>query len=140
MTIEDVVKKIDLITPQIEKLQGEMTQAAKGDPENLSLGLMRLARLNSALGKHAATAQWVARDGDRAARRFRADKTLEYAKTVAVNKAEKQAELDSEELFSACSRAQWVADQANDLTYRTDTFLKMAQSRLSLIKTDIRNG
>lgn len=139
-TIEQVVESIDLVTTKIKTLQDEMTQDAVGNPEGLSLGLMKLGRLNSALGRHAAYADYIARNADRAARRYRASRTLELAATTAVNKAEKQAELDSEDFFSAASYAQLVADQAKDLSYRTDSFGKFAQSRLSLIKNDLSRG
>jgi hypothetical protein len=139
-TIEETLTYIEKITKNIKVQQNQMTEDAQDNPEGLSLGLLELGRLNSSLGRHAAYAEYIARNADRAARRFRADRTLELAKSMAVNKAEKQAELDSEEVFSAASYAQLVADQAKDLSYRTDSFAKFAQSRLSLIKSDISRG
>lgn len=138
-TIEEVENSITTLSSKIKLLQDEMTVAAVDNPEELSLGLMKLGRLNSALGRHAAYAEYIARNADRAARRFRANKTLEASQTQAVNKSELQAEIDSEEVFTAASYTQLVADQAKDLSYRTDTFLKMSQSRFSLIKGDL-NG
>jgi hypothetical protein len=136
----DVVADIETLSKKIASTQGEAVTAAQGDPESLSLTILRIARYNSALGKHAAHAKYIARNADRAARRFRAEQTLNLSKTQAVNKSELQAELDSADQFRTASDAQLIADEADDLTYRTDTFLKMAQSRLSLIKGDVKRG
>lgn len=136
-SLEEVVKDIDFLSKKTKELQDEATTASeRGNDEGLSTALMRLARNNSALGRQAAYAKYIARNADRAARRFRAQRTLELAATTAVNKSQMQAEIDSEAQFKVASDAQLVADEADDLTYRTDTFLKMAQSRLSLIKAD----
>lgn len=136
-SLEDVVKDIAFFTQKIKGLQEEATEASeKGNDEGLSTSLMRLARMNSGLGRQAAYAKYIARNSDRAARRFRASQTLAHAATMAVNKSQLQAELDAEDYFKIASDAQLLADEADDLTYRTDTFLKMAQSRLSLIKAD----
>ena len=139
-SLEEVVADIDMLSKKIATKQGEIVEAAKANPETLSISLLQLARYNSALGKHAAYAKYIARNTDRAARRFRAETTLTLSKTQAVNKAELQSEIDSAKLFRVASDAQLIADEADDLTYRTDTFLKMAQSRLSLIKGDIQRG
>lgn len=142
LTIDETIQNIDQLSQKVKEYQAAAVQASdRGDPENLSKTLLRLARVNSALGKNAAYAMYLARNADRAARRFRADKTLEYVGTkMAVNRAELKAELDSKDKFSNASECQLIADQASDMCFRTDTFLKMAQSRLSLIKGDIKNG
>lgn len=139
--LEDVVADINTLRTKIQKKQGEAVTAAQdGDPETLSIVILQMARYNSALGGHAAHAKYIARNADRAARRFRAQQTLTLAQTTAVNKSQLQAEIDAEPQFTVASDAQLIADEADDLTYRTDTFLKMAQSRLSLIKGDIKRG
>lgn len=141
LTLGEVEQNIEQLMEKVKALQAVAVKASdNGDPETLSKTLLQLARINSALGKNGAYAQYIARNTDRAARRTRAQSTLDYAKGQAVNKSELQAELDSKEDFQLASDAQLIADQASDLCFRTDTFLKMAQSRLSLIKGDIRNG
>lgn len=139
---EDIMlQNIEKLSDKIESLQKAAIAASeRGDPDTLSMLLMRIAYVNSALGKHGAKAQYIARNADRAARRHRANKTLGYAQGMAVNKSELQAELDSEKQFMTASEAQLIADEASDLCYRTDTFLKMSQSRLSLIKNDAIRG
>lgn len=140
-SLDEVQQNIETLTEKVKTLQATCVQASdRGDPETLSKTLLQLARINSALGKNGAFAQYIARNTDRAARRTRAQSTLDYARGQAVNKSELQAELDSKQDFQLASDAQLIADQASDLCFRTDTFLKMAQSRLSLIKGDIRNG
>lgn len=135
--IENVVNDIRKLEERVKHYQGEAVLASeRGDDETLSTTLMRLARVNSALGKHAAYVNYIARNADRAARRHRATITLDEAKSQAVNKSELKAEIASKEEFANASYAQLIADQASDLCFRTDTFLKMAQSRLSLIKGD----
>lgn len=132
---------INILEGKVKDLQGKAVLASdRGDPETLSKTLLQLARINSALGKNAAYAQYIARNTDRSARRFRASTTLELAVKQAVNKSELQAELDAKDQFTLASEMLLLAERASDLCYRTDTFLKMAQSRLSLIKGDIRNG
>jgi hypothetical protein len=138
--LEDVVADIETLSEKIKNKQEEITTAARDDPETLSISLIQLARYNSALGKHAAYAKYIARNADRAARRHRAERTLEYSASLAVNKSELKAEIESAELFKVASDAQLIADESDDLTYRTDTYLKMAQSRLSLVKGDIKRG
>lgn len=134
--IEENIRKLE---NKIKDLQGECVLASeRSNDEGLSKHLMNLARTNSALGKYAALANYIARNADRAARRGRAEKTLGYAEKEAVNKSELKAEVDSKDAFLTASDAQLLADQASDLCFRTDTFLKMAQSRLSLMKGDKR--
>ncbi|HET8708965.1 MAG TPA: hypothetical protein VFL85_01650 [Candidatus Saccharimonadales bacterium] len=134
-------RQIDTLTEQVKRYQDEITVASQNsDPETLSNGLLKLARINSALGRQAAYAKYLARNADRSARRFRAKQTLDYSKSAAVNKSELQAELDAKTGFRVASEAQLIADQADDLCFRTDTFLKLAQSRLSLIKNDAKRA
>lgn len=133
----------DLVTLQtrVKELQGEIEQASKrGDDETMSHLLISLGRANSALGHRGAKAQYIARNADRAARRRRASLTLEYAHSQAVNKASLQAEVDTEKDFTIASEALLISDQAVDLAFRTDTFMKMAQTRVSLIKGDKHRG
>lgn len=154
MAPSDIIEDIDEEPPEVDETSATASAISKlgdlvkyyqeqvvaasdrGDPEGLSMAMLRLARINSALGKHAAYAMYIARNADRAARRHRAAQTLGYSKGQAVNKSELQAELDSKKEFQIASDAQLIADEASDLCFRTDTFLKMAQSRLSLIKGD----
>lgn len=135
------VRNIETLENKVKKLQGEAVEASeRGDPETLSTLLLRLARCNSALGRQAAYANYLARNADRAARRYRGERVLHHSQSMAVNKAEPNAELDAKDLFSTASEVLLLAEQASDLCFRTDTFLKMAQSRLSLIKGDAARG
>lgn len=125
----------------VSHFQAEVVKSSNtNDPEGISTAMLRLARINSALGRHAAFAKYIARNADRAAKRGRAERTLANAADMAVNKAELKAEISSKTDFEIASEAQLVADQADDLCFRTDTFLKMSQSRLSLIKNDAARG
>jgi hypothetical protein len=139
--IRETVEAITKCRSSIERLQVESIEARRNtDSDTLSLLLMRIARANSTLGKHGAFANYIARNADRSARRYRGERVIELSKSMAVNKAEPQAEAESKHLFQVASDAQLTADEATDLCYRTDTFLKMAQSNLSLIKDDIHRG
>lgn len=137
-----------------EKMDEATTASQQGNDEQLSMSLDSLARINSALGQKAAMAKYVSRLAARALEKLKEQKknkrselTLEYSKTQAVGKSEHQARVDTahmedeiDEFFNTSNLAQLLADEADDLTYRTDTFLKMGQSRLSLLKGDKHNG
>lgn len=137
-----------------EKVDEATTASNQGNDEGLSKALNSLARINSGLGQKAAMAKYVARMASRALDKLKEEKknkrselTLTYSKTQAVGKSEHQARVDTaementiDEFFKTYNMAQLLADEADDLTYRTDTFLKMGQSRLSLLKGDKHNG
>lgn len=133
-----IMNNIEKLEGKIKELQVESIRASeKGDPETLSVNLMRLAHVNSALGKNAAYATYIARNADRAYRRAREQAKLNYINDkMTIGKAESQAYIDVDSMVNIYSEAQLVADQASDLCFRTDTFLKLSQSRLSLIKND----
>jgi len=155
-------KELDELAPKIEKLKQliqEKTDEAEvaskqANDENLSIALQSLARLNSALGKRAAMAKHIARMSSRVVEKLKEQKdarrselTLKYSETQAVNKSEHKAKVEVmemvpeiDEAFKTSSLARLLADEADDLTYRTDSFLKMGQSRLSLLKGDKQNG
>lgn len=140
-TTDQVASDIANLTNQVKNLQEEVVEASsRGDDETVSTNLLRLARVNAALGRQAAYAKYIARNAERAAKRRRAEITLELSKSQAVNKSEKEAEIAVAKDFLVASQAQLLADESDDLTYRTDTFLKMGQSRLSLLKADKHNG
>lgn len=112
----------------------------RGDAETLSNTLIRLSRVNSALGGKAAYALYIARNAERCYRRVREQKKLDAINEKnAIGKADSMAYVDDEveKAFMLYSNVQLLADTASDMSYRTDTFLKMAQSGLSLIKNDI---
>lgn len=143
--IEETYSEIDEQIKELEKLiknyQAEAVKAKEsGNPEKLSNTLMRLGRVNSALGNKAAYAKYIARNAERAYRRTRESiKLEEISKKQAIGKAESMGYVDrrTETVYKLYSNVQLLADQADDLCYRTDTFLKMSQSGLSLIKNDI---
>lgn len=145
---------IDLKRKVTKKMDEATVASQKGDDETLSMSLDSLARLNSGLGQKAAMAKYVTRLAARALEKLKEQKdarrselTLHYSATQAVGKSEHQAKVEVmdmvpeiDELFGVYNLAKLLADEADDLTYRTDTFLKMGQSRLSLLKGDKHNG
>jgi len=152
---DQVSKDIINLKSQIREKVDEATIASEqGNDEGLSKALNSLARINSGLGQKAAMAKYVSRLAARALEKLkeekktkRSEKTLEYSKTQAVGKSEHQARVDTahmeteiDEFFKTSNLAMLLADEADDLTYRTDTFLKMGQSRLSLLKGDKHRG
>jgi hypothetical protein len=128
----------------VKKYQSEALGAKeRGDAETLSNTLVRLARVNAALGGKASYAMYVARNAERVYRRTREQTKLDaIAEKNAIGKADSMAYVDDEveKTFKLYSDTQLLADKASDMSYRTDTFLKMAQSGLSLIKQDINGG
>ncbi len=147
-SLEEVAADIEKLTQTIERLQAKITLASEGNPkagipadlETMTQSMVRLARANSALGKLGAYAKYIARNSERAYRAYRSEKTLELSKTMAVNRAEPQAYIDSKQQFDIYSECQLLADEASDLCFRTDTFLDQARTRSSLIKGDIARG
>lgn len=143
--IEEEFASTDERIARIEKIIKDYQTEGKlamdrNNPEKLSEVLIALARANSALGTNAAFAKYIARNADRAYRRLREQKKLDYIeKGMAIGKAESAAYTDKEvaQVFEIYSEAQLLADRGDDLAYRTDTFLKMSQSALSLIKKDL---
>lgn len=149
LEIQQLIKEHDDIEAQMAELDKLVRKyqstalAAKerGDAETLSNTIIRLSRVNSALGNRASYAKYVARNADRAYRRLRDTKKLDYINEKnAIGKAESMAYIDKtvDDAFHIYSQVQLLADTADDLAYKTDTFIKMCQSGLSLIKQDIR--
>jgi len=137
---QSIESQIDELQKRIKKYQSNaIGYKENGNPEMLSNTLIRLARVNSALGSKAAFAKYVARNADRAYRRCREQSKLDYIDTgMAIGKAESKGYLAAGDVFKIYSDSQLLADTAEDMAYRTDTFLKMSQSGLSLIKQDIQ--
>lgn len=155
LDLSQVQKDIEEITQKIWKKQTEASAASENsNDETLSILLTTLARYNSSLGRNAATAKAIARDMKRVYENIKEDQkvkvselTLEYInKGGPVGKSEHQAKVDAakefkpliNQAFKVYNDVQLIADQADDLTYRTDTYLKMGQTRVSLIKADKR--
>lgn len=139
-TTDDQLKELDKLVKQYQSTA--LAAKERGDAETLSNTLIRLSRVNSALGGKAAYAMYIARNAERVYRRVREQKKLDaIAAKNAIGKADSMAYVDAdvEKVFTLWSNVQLLADTASDMSYRTDTFLKMAQSGLSLIKNDI-NG
>lgn len=154
--MEDLTASIEKLKAGIQKLQDDAEVASQsGDDENLSITLQSLARKNSALGQRAAYAKYISRNAQRVVDSLKEEKdakrsqyTLTYSEQQAVGKSEHQAKVKVhdlysekiEEAFRVYSESRLVADEADDLTYRTDTYCKLAQSRLSLLKADKNRG
>lgn len=139
--IEDQLAQLEQKSREYQTIA--MQAKERGDAETLSNTLVRLSRVNSAVGGKAAYAAYIARNAERAYRRVREQVKLDkIAEKNAIGKAESMGYVDeqTESAFRVYSDIQLIADTASDLSYRTDTFLKMAQSGLSLIKNDINGG
>lgn len=156
MNLEELAETIEKLKAKAKKFIDAAESASQSNnDENLSLALQSLARVNSALGQKAAYAKYIARNAQRVVDSIKEDKdatrselTLMFAENQAVGKSEHQAKVQVHadfsnkinEAFSAYSEAKLLADEADDLTYRTDTYCKMCQSRLSLMKADKVRG
>lgn len=144
--IESQYKEIDDQLKELEKLVNKYQSTAvaakeRGDAETLSNTLVRLARVNCALGTKAKYALYVSLNAKRAHLRvYQITKLNLIAQKNPIGKAEAMADIDQnvESVFKIYLDAKLLADTFDDLSYRTDTFLKMAQSGLSLIKNDIQ--
>lgn len=152
---------LNKVQENIESLRGliwqkqieAQTASDDSNDETLSITLIIIARHNSGLGQNAATAKAIARNMKRAYESLKEDRevrraelTLKYSENGPVGKAEAKAKVDAAEefkplinkAFEVYNEVQLIADQADDMTFRTDTFLKMSQTRVSLIKADKR--
>lgn len=135
---DDQLNELDKLVKQYQSTA--LAAKERGDAETLSNTLIRLARVNSALGGKAAFAMYIARNSERVYRRIREQTKLNAINEKnAIGKADSMAYVDDEveKAFRLYSEVQLLADKASDMSYRVDTFLKMAQSGLSLIKNDI---
>lgn len=135
---DDQLKELDKLVKQYQSQA--LAAKERGDAETLSNTLIRLARVNSALGGKAAYALYIARNAERVYRRVRETTKLQaIAEKNAIGKADSMAYVadEVESAFRIYSEVQLLADTASDMSYRVDTYLKMAQSGLSLIKKDI---
>jgi len=151
----------DALSESIEKLmilarskQDDAEIASKAnDDETLSLTLTALAMVNTSLGKRGSWASYIARNAGEVVKVIKeeakiriSELTLEYSQTQPVGRSEHQAKVDAhkeykdkiKEAFTAWSDAQQVADEIESLGYRLDSYLKMCQSRLSLMKSEKR--
>jgi len=152
LDLNRVQENIELLRSRIQAKQAEATKASDdSNDETLSINLLTLARQNSGLGQNAATAKAIARDMKRVFEGLKEDRdtrrselTLEYSQDGPVGKAEHRAKVDAakefkpliDDAFKIYNEVQLIADQADDLTFRTDTYLKMGQTRVSLLKSD----
>lgn len=135
---DDQLKELDKLVKSYQSTA--LAAKERGDAETLSNTLIRLARVNSALGGKAAFALYIARNSERVYRRIREQTKLDAINNKnAIGKADSMAYVDDEveKAFRLYSEVQLLADRASDMSYRVDTFIKMGQSGLSLIKKDI---
>lgn len=129
------------LTHQAVVASGDAKEGRVADPETLRNVLLRLARVNSSLGKKAAKAKWVARWAEhayKAAREQYKVDAIESGKTASYG--DTQRYIKSTEEHKIWNDAQWLADESEDLRFTTDTFLKLGQSNLSIIRGDITRG
>lgn len=140
--VEQVEKDINNLTDRVKELHDICTKASNGgDPETLSVNLLELARVNSGLGRRGKYAMYIARNAEHAYKAAR-----EQYKVDAINAGKSATYGDTQRYIRSTddhrvySEALLIGEQAGDLAYRTDTFLDLARSRLSLIGKDIRNG
>lgn len=137
---DQVSKDIAKLEAAVKELQQVCVKASNlGDPETLSQKLMELGRVNSALGRRAKSAVYIARTAEHAYKKAREQYKIDaIADGKSATFGDTQRYLKSTGDHDVWAKAAMVAEQADDLAYRTSDFMKMAQSRLSLIKGDIR--
>ena len=154
MSPDALSEPIDKLMVLVRTKQDAAENASiNNDDETLSLTLTALAMVNTSLGKRGAWASYIARNAEQVVKVLKEQKdirrselTLEYSNTGPVGKAEHQAKVDAykefnqqiNEAFKAWSDAKQVADEVESLGYRVDSYLKMCQSRLSLMKSEKR--
>jgi len=152
MKEDELSESIEKLITLARKKQDEAEVASKAnDDENLSLTLTALAMVNTSLGKRGAWATYIARNAEQVVKVMReeykiriSELTLDYSQTQPVGRSEHQAKVDAykeykdkvKEAFDAWSTAQQIADEIESLGYRLDSYIKMCQSRLSLMKTE----
>lgn len=139
---DQITEDIDFLSGKIKSWTDSCVRASNdNDPETLSVGLMELARINSALGRKAKYAMYVARTAEQAYKAAR-----EQYKVDTINEGKSATFADTSRYIKSTpdhkiwNDALLIAEQAEDLAWRTGDFLKYGQSRLSLIKMDIVNG
>lgn len=142
MPDRDITSEIESLTVSVKKWVDKCTVASNTEnPETLSVGLVELARVNSSLGRKGKYAMWIARTAEHAYKasreQYKVD-AIEKGKTATYGDTQRYIQSTGE--HSVWVDALLVAEQAEDLAYRTSDFMKYAQSRLSLIKEDIRRG
>ena len=146
-------ENIESLKGKIWEKQTEATLASdNSNDETLSVVLLEIARHNSALGQNAATAKAIARDMKRVVDDLKKERDIKVSQLTLdlvnsgspVGKAEHRAKVSAhkefkpliDNAFSIYNKVQLIADQADDLSFRTDTFTKLGQTRVSLLKAD----
>ena len=154
MSPDALSESIDKLMVLVRTKQDAAENASiNNDDETLSLTLTALAMVNTLLGKRGAWASYIARNAEQVVKVLKeeakiriSELTLEYSQTQPVGRSEHQAKVDAykeykdkiKESFDAWSDAKQVADEVESLGYRVDSYLKMCQSRLSLMKSEKR--
>jgi len=154
MSPDALSESIDKLMVLVRTKQDAAENASiNNDDETLSLTLTALAIVNTSLGKRGAWASYIARNAEQVVKVLKeeakiriSELTLEYSQTQPVGRSEHQAKVDAykeykdkiKESFDAWSDAKQVADEVESLGYRVDSYLKMCQSRLSLMKSEKR--
>lgn len=153
LDLNKVEENINSLRGKIWEKQVEATEASDhSNDETLSVVLLTIARHNSGLGQNAATAKAIARDMKRVLEDLKKDREIRISELTllyveagqAVGKSEHQAKVNAakqfkpliKEAFEVYNEVQLIADQADDMSFRTDTFLKLGQTRVSLLKAD----
>ena len=154
MDTNDLSESIEKLIALVRAKQDVAEKASSNnDDETLSLTLTALAIVNTSLSKRGSWANYIARNSDQAFKALKeeakirvSELTLEYSKDQPVGRSEHQAKVDAfrefkdrtDKSFKIWSDAQQIADEIESLGYRVDSYLKMCQSRLSLMKADKR--
>lgn len=140
--LEDVVADIEKLEERVKYYQGSIDTASKnGDIETLSVDCVHLARVNSALAKHSKYVMYLARNAEHAYKAAR-----EQYKIDAINDGKSATYGDTQRYIKSTQEHQiWssalrIGEEAGELAFRTDTFLKMAQSRGSILREDSKRG
>lgn len=139
---DQVEQDIQELTKKVKNWTDVLTDASnRGDIETLSTGLMQLARVNTALGRKSKKAMYIARIAERAYNAARDQHKIDGIKSgKSATAADVGKYVDTKQQHRAWVDALLVAEEAEDLAYKTGDFEKYCQSRQSILKEDVRRG
>ena len=151
--LNEVQAEIEDLKARINKEQNTASVASTTqNDEGLSLSLERLALLNSRLGHQSSITKYLSRNAKQVVDALKEEQDYHRSKTTLlligkgspVGRSEHEAKMIAHELykdkrqkaFEAYTEVKLIADDVDDLVFRNGDYLKIAQSRLSLLKAD----
>lgn len=140
--IEEVVSDIGKLEERVKYYQATIVKATENnDLETLSTDLVHLARVNTNLGRLAKYVMYLARNAEHAYKAAREQyklNAIDGGKSATYG--DTQRYIKSTDEHQIWSYALLIGSQAEETAFRTDTFLKMGQSKSSLLKGDMHGG